>query len=237
MNQMKTLAWCAALLMACEGDPSTPDAGGHQASEALRACVVPGVSSSAATLMTHLNALPHPVSVACAVASLPRPISVVATLSLTSAQPAANAKNPRIFVLGSGLVLSVVPEGPGMHLLELGEWVTPLRTLKGELEFPLTQALAGTEPFTRVQYQTARSTCGLCHRDEAPSPTVAGAYTSVAYRPSPDSTVAVSALQLEHQACTTTGEDSERCALFHALFDFGEVRQGAFEQQVALFVQ
>jgi hypothetical protein len=234
---MRRVFWWAMLLSACEGVPEVADAGGHRASEALRACAVAGSVSTAPALMQHLNALPHPVSIPCAVASLPRPLAVVATTSLTSAQPAANAKNPRIFVVGPGVVLSVVPDGPGMHLLELGEWVTPLRTLKGELEFPLTQPLTGSEPFTRVMYQTARTTCGLCHREETPSATVASGYTSLAYRPSPDSTVAVSALQTEHQACIASGESSERCELFHALFDFGDVVQGAFEQRVALFVQ
>lgn len=46
----------------------------------------------------------------------------------------------------------------------------------------------------------------------------------------------MTALAAEHEGCADAGTAGERCDLFHALFDFGEVRQGAFSTSVELFV-
>src|SRR5690349_18615452 len=49
-----------------------------------------------------LNALPAPASLPCFVASLPRPLKVVATNSRFSVQPADGPNSPRIFILTDG---------------------------------------------------------------------------------------------------------------------------------------
>jgi hypothetical protein len=121
-------------------------------------------------------------------------------------------------------------------LLELSEWMTPTRTLKGEVALPFTSPLAVDAPFTRVHSSLNVTSCGLCHRNELPHPGIDGGFISDAYRPEPSSLVPVTELSALHAACT---EDdlSERCTLFHALFDFGAVRQGAFSPDLELFVQ
>lgn len=228
----------------CTSVPPVADAGlGHVVSAELVACAaqqeaVPSIQA----FLAHLNSLPHPVSVGCAVASLPRPLVIVATSNFTSAQPASGPKNPRVFILEPGVVFSVVADGPGRHLIELGQWVTPLRTLKGELELPLVDPVAPTAPFSRVMYNESMTNCALCHRNESAHETIDGGYVSAAYRPSDDSIVGLNVLREQHQACIDEVEappdgGAERCDQLHALFDFGPVRQGAFDNAVELFVK
>lgn len=38
-----------------------------------------------------------------------------------------------------------------------------------------------------------------------------------------------------HDACIASSDKSPRCEMFHAVFDFGEVRQGAFASEVETF--
>ena len=222
------------LLISLGCGPPPPPA--HRANETLRACAAAGGAvTSIASAVTRLNALPAPVDAPCFVASLPRPLSLVSTTGVTSAQPAVGKENPRVFLLLPGVAISVVADGDGAKLLEFGEWVTPTRTLKGELGLPVTAPLAADAPFKHVLYGTPATTCALCHRDEAPHDTIPGAYVSVAFKPQPRSFVTVSALAAEHELCVTAADDTGRCALFHALFDFGEVKDGAFAAEVTTF--
>ena len=231
------------LLVACGPAPSPGpvDAGptGHRASAALQACAEAAVSpiDNAAQLVERINALPHPVSAACVVASLPRPLSLVATTSAMSAQPADTAKNPRIFLIGPAMVISVVPGGAGAKVIETGEWVSGTTTIKGEVEVPVSETLAPDALYRRVAQSNQTSMCALCHRNEAPHPSIAGAYVSVAYRPNPGEELKLTDVAALHDACVATAEASERCELLHALFDFGGVRQTAFRREVALFIE
>lgn len=228
--------WFVACVEPGPGVPAPVDAGNH-ASAALNACAsVRGRVTTITAATERLNALPPPVTPACFVASLSRPIDLVATTSIFSAQPAASRESPRIFVMVPALVTSVVPEGEGAHLLEFAQWMTPTRTLKAEVELPLLSPLSAEAPYTRVHSNHGVTSCGLCHRAEEPHPTIDGGFISDAFRPDPASLVPVSELRAQHAACVD-GDESERCALFHALFDFGEVRQGAFSNEVDLFIK
>lgn len=218
-----------------------PDAGPkHQASAALRACAAFATSevSSTGLMIERLNALPRPVTVPCFVASLPRPLSLVATDSVTSAQPADGPSSPRIFIMGPAMVVSVVATGHGATLLETGEWVTNRRTIKGEVELPFEGTLAPDAPFTRVAQSNQSTSCALCHRAETPHDTLAGVYVSDAFRPNPGEEVPATELQRLHDACVAAdGGEPPHCELFHALFDFGSVRQGMFRREVSLFFE
>src|SRR5262245_57431332 len=104
--------WCGlmlcAALAACGPGSAQPDAGPeHAASAALRTCAeaATGPVDTAAQFVERLNALPRPVSVACFVASLPRPLFLIATTSQMSAQPAGGRDSPRIFLRGNTLVI------------------------------------------------------------------------------------------------------------------------------------
>jgi hypothetical protein len=219
-----------------DAGPAGVDAGVHIVSMAVRNCArAPAPVKTIGEVVQRLNALPHPAGVACLVASLKRPLDLVATTSTFSAQPAGSAKSPRLFLLSPELVVSVVGDGPGAKLLELGEYVTPTRTVKGELELPVTAPLAADAALIKVEQSNSTTTCGVCHRNEEKHPTIPHAYSSVAFRPNPGQEVPLATVVAEHQRCIDTAEMSDRCDLYHALFDFGPVRQGAFSTQLALF--
>lgn len=235
--------WLLALsaLCGCPGsedpnDSGTPDAG-HAHPARLDACVRAATVGTMAAVVDDLDALPMPVDSACFAASLRRPIQVVATVSDFSAQPSPDAGNPRIFFMLPAIVISVVPEGDGKDLIEMGAWRTGTRTLKGEIALPVTSPLLEDAPITRVAQSNHTSTCSLCHRDESPDSLVDGGYVSIAFRPNPGLEVKVPALQKLHQQCTDANDPSPRCDLFHAIFDYGPIEQGAFASEVALFFQ
>lgn len=246
---MKPLLWLTLATAAC-GPAALPDAGTdagvaadagtdagvHVVSMEVRDCArTQAPVNTIGDVVTRMNTLPRPVGAACLVASLKRPLNLVATTSTFSAQPAGTAKSPRLFLLTPELVLSVVGDGPGANLLELGQYVTPTRTIKGELVLPVNAALAADAALTRVEQSNFTTSCGGCHRSEAMHPTIPHAYSSVAFRPNPGQEVRLATVVAEHQRCIDTAETSERCDLYHALFDFGPVRQGAFSAQLELF--
>jgi hypothetical protein len=206
------------------------------ASRALAPCrAVPARPEDLASIdavVRHINALPPPATVACFLASLPRPLSIVATTSLSSAQPAFGARSPRVFILAPAVTLSVVAEGSGAALLEFGQWTDGRRSLKGEVELPPHAPLGPRAPFERVRY-TVGSTCGFCHRSESSTPDAMGGFDSIALRPSWDSLVTVEQLRaLPREACVDERDVSPRCLFWHGLFDYGDVRQGAFDPSV-----
>ncbi|MBX3233747.1 MAG: hypothetical protein KIT84_09235 [Labilithrix sp.] len=222
--------------------PARPDADAgavqpqHAASDALRRCAeVAGTPASIEDTMARLGALPAPADGPCFVATLPRPLAVVATRGVTSAQPAAGPSSPRLFFLLPKLVISAVPEGDGSKVLELGEWVTPSRTLKGEIDLPITTPPAADAAFRRVLQDNGSTICATCHREEEQHASIANGYVSAAYKPEPGTYVTLAALSSLHDACTRDDDPSARCAMLHAVFDFGAVTQGDFGPDVGTF--
>jgi hypothetical protein len=59
--------------------------------------------------------------------------------------------------------------------------------------------------------------------------------TSSSTEPEPGTFVKLAELQKLHDACARDDDPSERCAMLHAVFDFGEVTAGAFAQDVETF--
>ena len=179
--------------------------------------------------MELINALPHPVSLSCFLESLDRPLSLEATRSVISLQPAAGRRSPRLFLLfGTALSLSVVPEGAGSALLEFGEFVEPAVTVKGEVEFPVAEPLDAAAPYRHLASERGTS-CGGCHAQEQVAFTLGDvpAFKSEALRPAPSLNVTLQALQEEVEKCDRILEPG-RCALLDAIFEHGEVKAGAF---------
>jgi hypothetical protein len=208
----------------------------NAAQRALSACAARVASAadlaSTSAVLRHINALPPPATVPCFLASLPRPLTVVATTSVSSAQPAFGARSPRIFILTPKLSISVVAEGHGAPLVEFGQWTSATRSLKGEVQLPPSAPFEPGAEFARVRYG-AGSSCGFCHRDEDPTPDALGGFSSIALRPTLDSLVSVEQLRsLPAQACVDAEDTSERCLFWRALFEYGEVRQGAFDPTI-----
>jgi hypothetical protein len=112
-------------------DSGAKDAGPHGASAALQQCAKSkGEIGSIAAAVARLNALGPNTDVPCFIATLPRPLAVVATSGTSSAQPAVGMSAPRILLMLPKLVITVVPAGEGSKLLEFGEWLGSTRTIK-----------------------------------------------------------------------------------------------------------
>ncbi len=234
----RTVVLLAIALFACNTEPSdgsqagdaSRDAGSDAGSDPLAACAALDMPAprTIGDVVARVDALPEP-SIECLVASLPRPLALTASKSATSLQPAADANAPRIFIMLEGLTMSVVGAGDGAHRVELGQWVTPRRTLKGELRWPLTRPLASSTPFEGLVEPGLRtSSCGFCHAGEESSTTTPGAFVSDALAPGIFYDQPIAEVRAIRAACT----DQPHCALLRALFDYGEVRQGEFDLTV-----
>jgi hypothetical protein len=184
-----------------------------------------------------LNALPKPTSVACFVESLARPLTVYATNSTFSAQPALGTKSPRVFIKLGQLWVSVVIDGESSYLVEFGDALPgdTTRSIKGELELPLYVPVAASAPFDRVTYGQG-TVCGLCHYDERPADGMPfpGAFASIAFRPREDTRVSIDSLRIEHQSCDWHSEP-HRCEMLAAVFEGGTVEEVPFPNTMATF--
>jgi hypothetical protein len=188
-----------------------------------------------------LNALPKPTGVACFVESLDRPLAVYATNSVISAQPALSGQSPRLFIQRDQLWLSLVIDGDSSYLIEFGEVTTPAaddptpRSLKGELQLPLTEVITPSAPFDRVRYASG-TVCGLCHTNEQPATSlgIPSAFTSTAYRPRPETRVSLDALRAEDHECRWAAEP-HRCEMLSAVFQGGEVAEIPFPDSMLTF--
>jgi hypothetical protein len=209
-------------------------------SERDRCAAPPGISNAPATLsdaISLLNALPKPVTLACFVESLARPLHANATSSPFSAQPASGKGNPRIFLFsGETLILSVVPAGVGRDLLELSQLTSVNRSVKAEIPFPVTEDVTD-EALVEQIARGGGSVCALCHASEIPasgSDFFDGALESEALRPVPDYDVELSTLLVETEQCDRTF-DPVRCELLDALFTPGDVVHRVFPEAMRTF--
>jgi hypothetical protein len=222
-----------------EPAPEGPEADGADG-RTPPVCRAPeGVSDaprSIASVVDLLNRLPRPVTVSCFLQALARPVELYATSGIFSAQPAVGPRSPRIFIFLDPLIMSVVPDGVGRELLELGELESNTRSLKAEIEFPLVDDLGYEAPFERLMYDDRITTCAFCHAAEEPSETIGftQAFVSDALRPVPSERVALLDLYAEHQACSAEAEP-ERCEILGAIFENGQVIERQFPSEMATF--
>lgn len=225
-------------------DESTGEAesGDHEPTPASPGCrpLDPQISTDPRTIeaaVALINALPKPLSLACFVESLDRPLRINATSSNFSAQPAVGERSPRLFLMRDPLVLSIALEGSGSTLLEFGEFVSETQSLKGELEFPIQDTVAPAAPFDHVVFQEDRSTrCGFCHTIEQPYEAIPGAFVSNAFRPAYWTVVELSSVELEWQMCDPDVEPA-RCSLLDSVFSRGAVEHEAFPEDLAAFFE
>jgi hypothetical protein len=244
-------ASCVVALQGCGGaDPAAPGAvGGKDAAPEAAADVAPAVPRclppdgipaapvSIAEVVDLVNRLPPPVTLACFLESLARPLRLQAADSLISLQP-SRTRSPRMFLFSGPLIMTIVPEGKGAHLVELGQLTGPERSLKAEVAFPVTERVNPGDPYTRVLSGTGTgagagtgTTCRFCHRDEiqAEEITHAAAFASGALKPRQRDRVPLGDVLLERQRCGEAADaQDDRCAMFRALFDHGEVLPAEF---------
>jgi hypothetical protein len=199
-----------------------------------------GVSGSPKTTqeaVALLNALPKPTGVACFLESLDRPLTIYATNSVFSAQPALSTASPRLFLKLGSLWLSVVIDGESSYLMEFGDMVPAEqpRSIKGELQLPLNDVIAASAPYDRVRHG-AGTVCGLCHYDETPVEGATGlnAFSSVAFRPRPDTRVDLASLKTAAATCDWQAQP-HRCEMLAAVFNGGVVNEEPFPDAMSTF--
>jgi hypothetical protein len=189
-----------------------------------------GSPSSIAETVDLVNGLPKPVSLACFLEALERPLRLVATQSFFSAQPAMGSRSPRIFVFMEGIIHSIVPAGTAQNLLEMGEVASPGWSIKAELEFPITENITLATAFERLPLDGI-TTCGVCHDGRAPALGIEGAFESEVLRPADQELVSIAELADEARRCDEELEPA-RCAMLGALFEHGEVIATEFPSSV-----
>jgi hypothetical protein len=193
-------------------------------------CATPlGVSGTPRTLseaMILMNSLPKPVSLACFLQSLSRPLDVYLTSSNQSLQPSPGPRSPRAFIVFEPLVMSIVFEGDAHIALELGYRTTPTRSIKTEMLFPLETDVTYANFFDEVQVGEA-TRCGACHTSEVQALMTdafpVDVFESDILEPFDTFEVDVESLRSERMSCDPAAEP-ERCELLAAFFDFGPVR-------------
>ncbi len=186
-----------------------------------------------AEAVAHIKALPEPIDVPCVLESFARPLPLLATSSVFSAQPGQGSASPRLFVFFDGLILSFATVGYGAHLVEFAEFVGPTTTVKAEIELPAdADSIDVDAAITRIQDEDFGTVCRLCHRNEEPSETTyPGSFASDALAPRADTLIELDEVRMHAQTCDPR-EDAQRCAILDAVFLPGEVVPGAFNPEV-----
>jgi hypothetical protein len=227
-------AQAVAFLAGCGGDEqeATPPSRSR--------CVAPaGVSDRPVTVeqtVALVNALPKPLTLSCFIEALGRPLHMHSSQSQLSAQPASGPRSPRVFLFVGANIMTVVPDGIGAHLLELGEQRANFRSLKAEIAFPVTAPITPEMPFEHVMFNERLTSCAFCHAEEEADPSVSytKAFVSRALRPAARLRVPLDGLRKEHELCQPLNEP-ERCALLDALFGWGPTEEQEFPPAMPTF--
>lgn len=220
--------------------PAAAPEGAASPADARRCKPAPGTTGSPSTIeeaVALANGLPFPVTAECFIEALDRPLRLEATSSRESLQRAEGERSPRVFIWGAdSLVISVVLDGPARDLIEFGHFVGPRRTIKGELEFPLTAPVSTAAALDRVRNpEYPRITrCFVCHDREEDEPGVPGGRSSLALRPRASTLVDVATLRAELERCDA-GTEPARCRWLAALFTHGPVERRAFDADLPVF--
>jgi hypothetical protein len=211
-------------------DPSGDDIGAGEAPVVdADVCVTPsGVSGAPRNLseaLNLMNSLPKPVSLACFLQALSRPLSLYMTSSGDSLQPSPGPRSPRTFIVYEPMVMSIVLDGPAQMALEFGYRTSPSRSVKTEIIFPLETDVTFANIFDEVRSGNLTK-CGNCHTGEVvtfnPDLPV-DVFESDIIAPFDMDEVDLASLRTEHSSCDAAAEP-DRCALLSALLDHGEVR-------------
>ncbi len=236
----RVLPTALGLATACGSPAPEPEAVVEPAVDNRRCKPGPGATGSPRSIeeaVALTNTLPFPVTAECLVEALDRPLRIEASNSQLSVQPAAGDGSPRVFLwTDDRLVMTIAVDGEGRDLVEFGEFVTPRRTIKGELKFPLTEpaTLAGALSRVRNPDYPNITSCFVCHDRERDEPAIPGARSSLALRPKPSTLITVEALQGERAACDAQQEPA-RCRWLEAIFAHGAVEHRPFDPALRLF--
>lgn len=214
------------------------------------------------SVVTWINAMPKPLSLACFVKSIPRPIYYNATLSTFSAQPSVGRRSPRVFFQIGDLLLTLVPDeitedvknpetgkyervwdADGIQLLELSEKIPSIDnsdiSIKGEIAFPVTEPLARNAAFAHINFTATNSVCSICHAHEREEGVLDGQpyYSSRMLRNIRDAEVYLAPMINEYATCDPTLSPSAeyRCEMLEAIYGQGVLVWRSFPLSMPTF--
>lgn len=227
---------CAATPKESQSDALATDAGGGCPTAPSTVSRSPSTIADAVALANGMLGNNASLSIDCYLSALSRPLTMLGAISTFSLQPSVQgALNPRVFIFSGNLVMSVVPTGLGSPDIEVSEYTSPVRSIKGQIAFPLTAPLTQAEPYdsVRLGYGTV---CGNCHPAEQPAPqvTVTAAFESEVFQPTATTIVPLEKM-LDDNATCDPQQDPQRCAILNALFNHGAVVTGAFSPDAPTF--
>lgn len=228
----------AAAVYGEERPTSVESSRAARAGQEARRCVpgpgATGAPRSVEQVVELANSLPMPVTIACLIESLDRPLKVFATRSAASLQSSTGPKDPRYFIFSLPLLIAVTSDGPGADLVEMSV-LQPgnQRSVKAELRFPLSGKVSAALPYERIR-QGAGTTCSFfCHSAEARDLDVphAEAFVSRAIRPAPDTEVSLAFLKSVQSECGSAAS-SPRCELLQAILAGGDAVRAEFPAEM-----
>ncbi|MEY2932128.1 MAG: hypothetical protein RL033_2877 [Pseudomonadota bacterium] len=216
--------------MAPQMAPQMPEqvAGDRQPGACQAALGVSAAPETISQALVLLNTLPKPTTLECFLQALERPLNVYFTSSRFSLQPAPDASSPRTFIQRGSLYMSFVFAGDASDTLEFGYRPVPNRSIKAEIEFPITRDLNEDSLFDGIALTDTTTRCGACHRSEAHEEFPGfpeGVYASDIFEPFESLEVDLETMRTEVAGCDTSPE-TERCLLLSALFENGPLLQG-----------
>lgn len=233
------LTACAVSIALAQGSPRPAGPQAASAKPPAARCL-PGPGASGAPrnieeMVALINTLPRPVSIACFVESLDRPLKIFATNSRASLQLATSPSDPRVFIFNGPLIMSVAADGRGASLLEASV-LQPgnKQSLKSELRFPITEAVPPALPYGRI-LEGEGTACGFfCHGSEVRDAriTFAEAFVSRAIRPAASSEIQLDTLHRLNAECRQPPA-RRRCELLQALLGHGEVHRQDFPAEMS----
>lgn len=212
----------SAVLIGCGEEGSIPSGS---------RCTAPaGVDAAPSSLLGAfelIDSLPHPVTVACFVESLERPLTIIGSTNDFTFQPAEQG-SPRVLAMLDGLVVSWVPSGDGSDRLEFAEERANARSIKAEILMPVERPITAAN-FEHVLHEGGQGTvCSGCHfSEERVDLGFADFFESGALRVAPEEVVRVDHFRSLHDGCDS-GADPRRCDIFEAMFGHGELHDGDF---------
>lgn len=181
-------------------------------------------------LVAFINALPKPVSLACLMEALPRPLYLHLISKSVSGQTTSGTTAPRIFIfLSPSLVITVVPAGLGARKIEIGLRTSPIDSIKGEIAFPVTETLPLDITYKMVvSYGNIGTHCANCHANEQNVSKV----NPIAFSSSimfPEPFLYMSLKDLEAMTANCEKEKKEECPVLQAIFSQGQVIEREFQ--------
>jgi hypothetical protein len=226
-----------AALLGCGGEMLTDPLSSWDPRRCQPAAGTTGSPTTIDEAVALANGLPFPVTAACFVEALDRPLRLEATKSRSSVQPAAGERSPRLFLWPTDtFVITAAIDGPGRDLIEFGQFVTPHRSVKGEIEFPLAEPITTAAALQRVRNEEYPriTTCFVCHDAEEDEPAVPGGRSSLAIRPRPSQLVDITTLTAEQQRCDRATEPA-RCRYLDAVVSHGPLEHRPFDESLPRF--